>query len=107
MKAIEGEPGPVYIELPANLQLLTGDVEPPAPFEGRVVRPPMEPEKIAEAVKLLSAAEKPGIFVGWGARYVTDEIRKIAEHLGAPVSTTLMCVRAPSATAERSCRTIA
>jgi acetolactate synthase-1/2/3 large subunit len=40
-------------------------------------------------VKLLSEAEKPGIFVGWGARYVTDEIRKIAEHLGAPVATTL------------------
>ena len=89
LKAIEGEPGPVYIELPANLQLLTGDVEPPAPFEGRVARPPMEPEKITQAVKLLSEAEKPGIFVGWGARYVTEEIRKIAEHLGAPVATTL------------------
>ena len=89
LKAIEGEPGPVYIELPANLQLLTGEVSAVPDFEFQCPRPPVEPELIAAAAELLSRAEKPGIFVGWGARFVTEDIRRIAEHLGAPVATTL------------------
>jgi len=48
-----------------------------------------DPDAVAAAVDLLSRAAKPGIFVGWGARHVADDIRRIAEHLGAPVATTL------------------
>jgi acetolactate synthase-1/2/3 large subunit len=69
--AVSGEPGPVFIEIPANLQLLTGE------------------QAITEAVSMLASAEQPGLFVGWGARYVTDDLIRIAEHLGAPVATTL------------------
>jgi acetolactate synthase-1/2/3 large subunit len=89
LKAIEGEPGPVYIELPANLQLLSGEVDALPPFRTDISRPALDPEAITAAVDLLSAAEKPGIFVGWGARDVAEEIKQIAEHLGAPVATTL------------------
>jgi acetolactate synthase-1/2/3 large subunit len=88
-KAIEGEPGPVYIELPANLQLLTGEVAAPEPFGGVPGGPAVDPAAIEAAVQLLTQAEKPGIFVGWGARFVSEDIRRIAEHLGAPVATTL------------------
>jgi acetolactate synthase-1/2/3 large subunit len=87
--AIEGEPGPVYIELPANLQLFTGEVDQVPPFDGAISRPPLDADAVAAAVDLLSRATKPGIFVGWGARHVADDIRRIAEHLGAPVATTL------------------
>jgi len=87
--AIEGEPGPVYIELPANLQLFTGEVDQVPPFDGAIDRPPLDPDAVVAAVDLLSRAAKPGIFVGWGARHVADDIRRIAEHLGAPVATTL------------------
>jgi acetolactate synthase-1/2/3 large subunit len=89
LKAIEGEPGPVYIELPANLQLLTGEVSGVPDFEYRCPRPALDPDAIQAAVKLLAGSKKPGIFVGWGARHVADDIRRIAEHLGAPVATTL------------------
>jgi acetolactate synthase-1/2/3 large subunit len=88
-EAVEGEPGPVYIELPANLQLLAGEVGEVPPFGGLSERPAVDPAAIAAAVDLLSRASKPGIFVGWGARHVAAEIRQIAEHLGAPVATTL------------------
>src|SRR5210317_980296 len=64
LKAIEGEPGPVYIELPANLQLLSGEVEALPPFRMDISRPPVDPEVISAAAELLSGAEKPGIFVG-------------------------------------------
>jgi len=87
--AIEGEPGPVYIELPANLQLFTGETGEVPPFESAVKRPPLDAAAVSAAVKLLAEAERPGIFVGWGARHVARDIRRIAEHLGAPVATTL------------------
>jgi acetolactate synthase-1/2/3 large subunit len=94
LKAIEGEPGPVYIELPANLQLLTGEVAEVPDFNFQCPRPPVDPDAIAAAAELLSGAEKPGIFVGWGARFVSGDIRRIAEHLGAPVATTLQGLEA-------------
>ena len=87
--ATEGEPGPVYIELPANLQLFAGEVEEVPQFDPSVERPALDPEAVTAAVDLLSSASKPAIFVGWGARHVMPEIRQIAEHLGAPVATTL------------------
>jgi acetolactate synthase-1/2/3 large subunit len=93
-KAIEGEPGPVYIELPANLQLLSAEVEGVPAFQDESTRPWLDPETIESAVKLLSVASKPGIFVGWGAREVSGDIRRIAEHLGAPVATTLQGLQA-------------
>jgi acetolactate synthase-1/2/3 large subunit len=89
LRAIEGEPGPVYIELPANLQLLTGEVSEIPDFNARVSRPPLDQDAITAAAQLLSSAQKPGIFVGWGARFVTEDVRRLAEHLGAPVATTL------------------
>lgn len=87
--AIEGEPGPVYIELPANLQLLSAEVPEVVPFEADTHRPAVDQDAIAEAARILSAANKPGIFVGWGARHVAEDIRRIAEQIGAPVATTL------------------
>ena len=89
LKAIEGEPGPVYIELPANLQLLTGEVGNVPDFQFSCPRPALDPSAIAKAVNILSEASRPGIFIGWGARHVSEDIRRIAEHLGAPVATTL------------------
>jgi len=93
-KAIEGEPGPVYIELPANLQLLSGEVGDVPAYTENIQRPELDPAQIEAAVSLLSASEKPGIFVGWGARAVMGDVRRIAEHLAAPVSTTLQGLEA-------------
>ena len=89
LTATEGEPGPVFIELPANLQLLTGEVEDMPVFPGHADRPLINMDLVGKAAELLSKASKPGIFVGWGARHVADDIARIAEHLGAPVATTL------------------
>jgi len=89
LKAIEGEPGPVYIELPANLQLLTGEVSEVPAFKAEITRPGLDTELIEKAAALLASAKRPGIFVGWGARHVAEDIRRIAEHIGAPVATTL------------------
>ena len=87
--AVSGEPGPVFIEIPANLQLLTGEVDGMPDANISLERPKFDSGLIDAAVALLAGAEKPGLFVGWGAKDVTDDLIRIAEHLGAPVATTL------------------
>ena len=87
--AISGDPGPVFIEVPANLQLLTGDVDEMPGFDGVPERPAVDRGQIEAAAAMLMTAQNPGLFVGWGARHVADDLVRIAERLGAPVATTL------------------
>ena len=72
--AVSGEPGPVFIELPANLQLLTGEVDSMPAANIKIERPPLDTDLIDAAVALLAGATKPGLFVGWGAKDVTDDL---------------------------------
>jgi acetolactate synthase-1/2/3 large subunit len=85
--AVSGTPGPVLVEIPANLQLFQGEVDEVPAFVPAPVATPSG--AFAEAAELLSRAAHPGIFVGWGAVDVSADIIKIAEKLGAPVATTL------------------
>ncbi|MBT8051706.1 MAG: thiamine pyrophosphate-binding protein [Gammaproteobacteria bacterium] len=87
--ALEGEPGPVYVEIPANLQLLAGESGPIPDFDRSIPRPELDTDAIEEAARLLGSAVHPGLFVGWGARHVSADLVRIAERLGAPVATTL------------------
>lgn len=97
--ATQGEPGPVFIEVPVNLQLFTGEIG-NLPVYRPVSASLPEPDitQIEKAVELLVKAKKPGIFLGWGAVDATDVITRIAEHLNAPVATTLQGISAFPAT---------
>jgi len=86
--ATGGEPGPVFVELPVNLLLMPGDAE-PAEFRATPSTRGAEAPSIAQAARLLTESRRPGLFVGWGARGALAEITAIAEHLQAPVATTL------------------
>lgn len=95
--ATSGEPGPVFIEVPVNIQLYTATVETPKTFEQYKIehadknklKEGHNQEQIEEAAALLLDANSPGFFLGWGAVDVSEDMIKIAELLGAPVSTTL------------------
>lgn len=87
--ASDGEPGPVFIEVPVNLQLFPGEVSPPLPFDASREEPGFDQEAVQQAAQMLYNASKPGIFVGWGAVDASTETAQIAEFLNAPVSTTL------------------
>lgn len=84
-----GEPGPVFVEIPVNLQLFPGEVD-TLPTPPAKVSPGATPKELIErAATLLLAAKRPALFVGWGAREASAESRAIAEFLQAPVATTL------------------
>ncbi len=87
--ATTGEPGPVFVELPVNVQLDRGEVGELPKFEK--IKPDHEVDEtlINQAISLLSEARNPAIFVGWGGVHATRELEQIAEHLGMPVATTL------------------
>ncbi|MFJ3393242.1 thiamine pyrophosphate-binding protein [Leifsonia aquatica] len=85
-----GRPRPVYIEVP--LDLLEEETELPA--ESLAARAPAaatapDAAAVAEAARLLAGATDPVILAGGGSRGATDELRALAERLGAPVVTTL------------------
>ncbi|HYL09132.1 MAG TPA: thiamine pyrophosphate-binding protein [Candidatus Acidoferrales bacterium] len=87
--AVSGVPGPVLVEIPANLQLFAQPVEGVPGFAPHLPEPVNLDRELDAAVALLCEARSPGIFVGWGAVDVSDSVARIAELLGAPVSTTL------------------
>ncbi|NMM76938.1 thiamine pyrophosphate-binding protein [Acidovorax sp. SRB_24] len=87
--ATAGEPGPVFIELPANLQLFPAEVGALPRWQPPALPPPAPTADIAAAVALLRGAQNPALFVGWGARDCLAEVTALAEHLQAPVATTL------------------
>lgn len=92
--ATSGEPGPVFIEVPVNIQLYTATVEETKTYAQFKSENPSEQTNISQdqlenAVTLLLDAASPGLFLGWGAVDVSQETMKIADLLGAPVSTTL------------------
>jgi len=83
--AREGAPGPVFVEIPANLYLFTHDFEPaPAPAP----RPPTLPESdVARAAEVLRPARRPLLYLGLGAAGAGADLVRLAEGLGAPVAT--------------------
>ncbi len=87
--ATTGEPGPVFIELPANLQMFPGDLGELPQWTPPTAPPLADASQIDAAVALLKDANKPGFFVGWGARDCLAEVTALAEHCQAPVATTL------------------
>ena len=87
--ATSGEPGPVFVELPVNLQLFPAEVGvlPALPVAPAPAVPP--PAAVTRAAELLLAGKRPGLFLGWGARGATEQTRAIADFLQSPVATTL------------------
>ncbi len=91
--ASSGAPGPVFVEVPANLYLLRQEV--PVGYrswspgvlgpESSLATRPFAAEEIAA---LLASASRVLIYAGAGAAAASDELVRLAETLEAPVSTT-------------------
>ncbi len=90
---LSGRPGPVVIDLPMDVQCESTEV---APEEldawGLPGRVQPDPALIERAGRLLLEAQRPVLVAGGGviASQAWDELRAVAEFLGAPVITTMM-----------------
>ena len=85
--------GPVFLEIPVDVLGGETDVSRPTDLEGAPLRLPLPAESsLAEAARLLDAAERPVIWAGGGVLRAGawDELARIARLLDAPVATTFM-----------------
>ncbi len=81
---LSGRPGPVAVEMPADMFTVNVDVTPVDPLGVRVPPQP-DAERIAALAKLVDAAKTPMIWVGGGAAEAGAEVLALAEKIGAPV----------------------
>ena len=95
--ATSGRPGPVVIDIPKDVQFLTGPYMGPEdakPLHTYRPKTKGDPAKIAEAVALLASAKKPILYTGGGIINAGPEasraLRELAHLSGAPVTSTLM-----------------
>lgn len=88
-QARSGAPGPVAVELPADVLMLTHDVAEPLAVPPATPIPEADPERVTAAAEVLNAARQPLLYVGYGARGASDLLVELAERLGAPVATTI------------------
>ena len=88
--AVSGEPGPVLVEIPADILLMRGAAGPlPLRRPNLPPAPVLDFGSVQAAADLLRRARHPGLFLGWGCRNCTDLTIRLAELLQAPVATTL------------------
>jgi acetolactate synthase I/II/III large subunit len=82
--------GPVLLEIPVDLLTGETDLPPVAELDGGPVMPPVP--DVSEAVAILLDAQRPVIWAGGGVLRsgAWDEVRELAERLGAVVATSYM-----------------
>ncbi|HZO25806.1 MAG TPA: thiamine pyrophosphate-binding protein [Chloroflexota bacterium] len=91
--AREGQPGPVFLEIPGDLFTETvDDAEIAQPERVRPVRSTGDPAAIEEAARLLADAERPVVFAGSGVWWsdAGGALQALAEQANVPVFTRRM-----------------
>ena len=89
--ATSGEPGPVFIEIPVNLQLDKAIIN-SLPTYHKPVQIPLSANtltQIENAAHMLMTAKSPAIFAGWGAAHASSTLIEMSEIIGSPVATTM------------------
>lgn len=77
-----GRPGPVSVEMCWDTMARQWDVEIGA-GNSKIDRPPVDDDAIAAAAELVANAKNVMIMVGGGAQHASEEVRELAEMLGA------------------------
>ena len=84
---LSGRTRPVGLEIPSDVLAASAEVDLSArPLD--IYRPPVNPDAIDAAAKLLAEAKRPAIFIGGGALDAGDELQPLAELLQAPICAT-------------------
>ncbi|WP_284853774.1 acetolactate synthase large subunit [Corynebacterium sp. MSK072] len=94
--ASTGRPGPVLVDIPKDVQNGFLDYRFPETFDLQGYKPVTKPHhrQVAQAVELMSHAEKPVLYVGGGVvkANASQELLEFAELTNIPVVTTLMAL---------------
>ncbi|MBL5914136.1 acetolactate synthase large subunit [Enterobacter asburiae] len=90
--AQSGRPGPVWIDIPKDVQTAEIEIDVlPEPGE-RAPAPEFSAESVRDAAAMINGAKRPVLYLGGGAINAADEIRQFAEKANLPTTMTLMAL---------------
>jgi acetolactate synthase-1/2/3 large subunit len=96
--ASTGRPGPVLVDIPADIQRATTEFVWPETVDIRSYKPTYQghPMQIKRAAEAINASKQPVLYVGGGviAANAAREVTELAEKAGIPVTTTLLALGA-------------
>ncbi|EKS7200651.1 TPA: acetolactate synthase large subunit [Enterobacter ludwigii] len=90
--AQSGRPGPVWIDIPKDVQTAEIEIDMlPEPGE-RAPAPQFSAESVQAAAAMINAARRPVLYLGGGAINASDAVRQLAEKASLPTTMTLMAL---------------
>ncbi|HDX4049974.1 TPA: acetolactate synthase large subunit [Enterobacter soli] len=90
--AQSGRPGPVWIDIPKDVQTAEIDIdELPEPGD-RAPAPEFSADSVRDAAAMINAAKRPVLYLGGGAINASEEVRQFAEKANLPTTMTLMAL---------------
>ncbi|MEZ6878221.1 acetolactate synthase large subunit [Enterobacter sp. KBR-315C3_2022] len=90
--AQSGRPGPVWIDVPKDVQTAEIEIDVlPEPGE-RAPAPEFSAESVRDAAAMINAAKRPVFYLGGGAINAAEEARQFAEKANLPTTMTLMAL---------------
>ncbi|WES68460.1 acetolactate synthase large subunit [Superficieibacter sp. HKU1] len=90
--AQSGRPGPVWIDIPKDVQTAEIELsELPEPG-GRAPAPAFETQSILAAAAMINAAARPVLYLGGGTINASEQVRQLAEKANLPTTMTLLAL---------------
>ncbi|UWM64287.1 acetolactate synthase large subunit [Enterobacter sp. CP102] len=90
--AQSGRPGPVWIDIPKDVQTAEIDIDVlPEPGD-RAPAPEFSADSVRDAAAMINAAKRPVLYLGGGAINASEEVRQFAEKANLPTTMTLMAL---------------
>ena len=90
--AQSGRPGPVWIDIPKDVQTAEIDIDVlPEPGD-RAPAPEFSAESVRDAAAMINAAKRPVLYLGGGVINAPEAVRELAEKAQLPTTMTLMAL---------------
>ncbi|EAP6363000.1 acetolactate synthase large subunit [Salmonella enterica] len=90
--AQSGRPGPVWIDVPKDVQTATIELDVLPPPAEKSPSPDFSAESIREAAAMINAAKRPVLYLGGGVINAPTRVRELAEKAQLPTTMTLMAL---------------
>ena len=84
-QALSGRPGPAAVEMCWDTMAATYDID-IGPGNALIDKPEVDLDAVKDAARMVAGAKNIMIMCGGGAQHASDEVRQLAEMLGAPVT---------------------
>ena len=90
--AQSGRPGPVWIDIPKDVQTAVFEIEAQPAVAEKAAAPAFSEESIRDAAAMINAAKRPVLYLGGGVINAPARVRELAEKAQLPTTMTLMAL---------------